>query len=151
MIPLFFGPSSPRTSPSTWRSGTGIERRRQEIRGQTSAHRCQCQQNGTTRRSSLQVKIAALRPLPHSSRETGRSAGAQVRATARRGARLCLAPFLVESPTRKSPRAVSHKNPARQTWPPNPDTSFSADRIFASKPTGICRDQSQRSTFACYT
>ena len=26
------------------------------------------QQNGTTRRSSVQVKIAALRPLPHSSR-----------------------------------------------------------------------------------
>ena len=39
--PAFFGPSSPRTSPSTWRSGPGIERRRQEIIGQTSAHRCQ--------------------------------------------------------------------------------------------------------------
>src|SRR6266481_2824070 len=58
------------------------------------------------------------------SRETGRSAGARVRATARRDARLCRVPFLIASPTRKSPRAVSHKNPARQTWLPNPTPRF---------------------------
>ncbi len=58
------------------------------------------------------------------SRETGRSAGARVPATARRGARLCRVPFSIASPTRKSPSAVSHKNPARQTWLPNPTPRF---------------------------
>ena len=57
-------------------------------------------------------------------RQAGRSGGARVHATARRGARLCRAPFSVEFPNRKSPRAVSHKNPARQTRLPNPIPRF---------------------------
>ena len=79
------------------------------------------------------------------SRETVRSAGARVPATARRDARLCLVPFLIESPNvsrmppasldryprghtghvahplllhSKFPRAIWHKNPARQMWLP---------------------------------
>src|SRR6478672_3743053 len=68
----------------------------------------------------LWSRFAALRPLPHSSRETGRFGEARVRANARRGARLCLGLFSIGFPSQKSPRAVSHKNPGRQTWPPTP-------------------------------
>src|SRR5437016_896852 len=125
MIPLFLVRARHGRVPPPGGAGLALngDDKRSEVRPQHTD--VSSQQNGTTRRSSsVQVKIAALRPLPHSSRETERSAGARVRATARRGARLCRVPFSIVSPTRKSPRAVSHKNLARQMWPPNPTPRF---------------------------
>jgi len=46
----------------------------------------------------------------------------------------CRVPFSIAFPTRKSPSVVSHKNSARQTWPPNPTQESSG---FKNKPRPV--------------